>query len=72
MLDKGWRGQDLAKALGVTDSHISLLLSGKRMPSVEVLQKLASLTGLSMDTLAAEAGKKPPKRRPLRINGGEL
>lgn len=70
MIDANWNQADLAKALGVTVSQVSLMLSGKRNPSFHSLRKLNAITGISIDTLAQEAGKKPPRKKPIpKVNG---
>jgi len=65
MLDAGWSQADLARALGINHSYVSLLLCGKRMPSVDTLKRLSVVTGIGIDTLAAEAGAKPARKRPI-------
>ena len=73
MLDAGWGQSELAKALNVTVSHVSLILNGKRKPSIEIFQKLNHVTGISLEVLLKEAGKKPPRKRPIqKINGNAL
>lgn len=72
MIDAGWGQAELARALGVNYSYVSLILRGKRVPSVDTLKRLNEVTGIPMETLVAEAGKKPPRRKPIkRINGYE-
>lgn len=40
MYEKGWRQKQLAKKLGISESSISGLLSGKRKLSIELAKKL--------------------------------
>jgi transcriptional regulator with XRE-family HTH domain len=47
----GTRPSDLAKRIGVTPSYISHLLAGKRTPSVDIIRKLASATGITIENL---------------------
>jgi ribosome-binding protein aMBF1 (putative translation factor) len=70
MLDAGWGQAELAKALNINYSYVSLILAGKRIPSVETLKRLSDVTGIGVDTLVKEAGQKPPRKRPIpRTNG---
>jgi transcriptional regulator with XRE-family HTH domain len=41
--------RELAAALGVSESHVSYMLKGKRSPSLKVVTKLAQLLGVSLD-----------------------
>ena len=43
--------QEVAKSLGVTRSHVSKILSGNVSPSVEVLERMARLLGMTMEAL---------------------
>ncbi|MCW1932637.1 helix-turn-helix domain-containing protein [Pararhodobacter zhoushanensis] len=48
------RQRRLAEALGVTESHVSNIANGRKQASVDVLRKIAELTGLqSSDLLGA-------------------
>jgi transcriptional regulator with XRE-family HTH domain len=49
--EAGWTTQQVGKAVYVDQSMISLLESGKRSPSVQVLALLADLYGVSLDEL---------------------
>lgn len=71
MLDSGWRQADLAAALNINHSYVSLILSGKRIPSLEVVQNMAAVTGIPIETLADEIGKPPARKRPVRVNGAK-
>ncbi len=46
-----WNKTDLAKALDFSESYVTLLLSGEREISSNVMEKLTVLTGLSLDEL---------------------
>ena len=37
--------KDLARAAGISEGHLSMVLSGKRKPSAEVMRRLAEVTG---------------------------
>lgn len=41
----------LAQRLGVTRGHVSKILSGNVSPSVEVLERMARLLGMTMEAL---------------------
>ncbi len=45
--------QDLAKAIGMTPQHISLIEQDKAAPSLTVISKLAEQLGVSIDYLVA-------------------
>jgi transcriptional regulator with XRE-family HTH domain len=45
--------QELAKALGVTPQHISVVEQDKRVPSLTFLAKLAEKLGVSIDYLVS-------------------
>lgn len=53
---------ELATMAGVSLSHISLMMRGKRQPSVEVARKLARGLGVTVDELL-EALARPKARR---------
>ena len=42
---------ELADVVGVGKSHMSLILGGKRMPSAQVLKKIADAMNVSMDEM---------------------
>lgn len=67
MVDSGWRQADLAAALGVNYSYVSLLLRGKRRPSLRMVEKMAEVTRIPVGTLVAESGKPPPRK--MSMNG---
>jgi transcriptional regulator with XRE-family HTH domain len=70
---------DLARRAGITQSALSLVESGKRVPSLPTLQRLARAVRCRRDPLgllAAVAGRKPKPpiptgRRTAQPNGGE-
>lgn len=41
----------IASAAGVDKSHVSMILSGKRMPSFPVAKRMAEAMGMTMDEL---------------------
>lgn len=41
----------LAKELGVTRTHVSLVLSGKSVPSLPIAARIADRTGVTLDQL---------------------
>jgi transcriptional regulator with XRE-family HTH domain len=43
--------RDLAQSVGATPQHISVIEQGKRLPSIELLAKLAQELGVSIDYL---------------------
>lgn len=47
--DREMRITDLAQKVGVGHSHMSLIMSGKRMPSLEVAKRIATQMGVSLD-----------------------
>lgn len=47
---QGIKQKDLAKELGISDSHLCLLEHGKRMPSAELLNAIQK--GLNMEIYA--------------------
>jgi len=52
---KGIKGIDLAKMAGVTPSHISVLKSGRRMPSFFVLLRIAEALGVPLSYFKKES-----------------
>lgn len=42
---------DLAKQLGITPQHVSAIEKNHRLPSIEILDKLAEALGVSIDFL---------------------
>lgn len=58
--DRGWTQAELAAALPLSDSYVSMIETGARAPSATVLQRLAEQLGCSTDYLRAGAG--PPEQ----------
>ena len=50
----GLNQNQLAKAVGVTDSAICQYESGKRNPNILILKKMATVLGCSVDDLIKE------------------
>lgn len=53
---------EISRGTGYSLSHVSRVLSGKRMPSVVALGKIASYLGLTRDELCALLGVNGTKR----------
>ena len=49
--NRGWRQQDLSAQTGIARPNIARLESGKRMPKLSTLQKIAEAMGLRMEDL---------------------
>src|SRR5213593_4383206 len=45
--------RELCKEVGISHSHLSLVLLGRRNPSLKVARRLAEVLGISLDDLAA-------------------
>ena len=43
--------KELASAVGISESHMSLILSGRRDPSMRVWQKMREVLGLTADQM---------------------
>jgi transcriptional regulator with XRE-family HTH domain len=43
---KGLTSQELARMLGVSDAHLSMILSGQRSPSRKLAQRISEKTGI--------------------------
>ena len=52
---------ELARGTGVNLAHISLVLRGKRTPSLPVARRLAGVLGVSLDELAEYLESQKPK-----------
>jgi transcriptional regulator with XRE-family HTH domain len=46
--------KELAIRVGISQSHLSLILAGKRNPSLRVAKKLADVLGVTIDSLLAK------------------
>ncbi len=51
MTFRRWNRSELAKALDFSESYITLILNGDREPSREFMERLVSLTGLTLNDL---------------------
>ena len=51
-MDRGWTQQELADKAKLSKSTISMLEKGERKPSFEVLETLADIFNVNLDTLA--------------------
>ncbi len=49
-------GKELAEALGISDSYMSMLRLGQRRPSPEVAQKIEAVTGIPFKKLLLKEG----------------
>ena len=47
----------LAKLVGTTTSHISMVWSWKRMPSIQLTMKIAEVLGVTLDDVIRSIGK---------------
>lgn len=43
--------KELAKQIGISESHMSLILAGRRLPSLRVAKKMAAVLGTTVDQL---------------------
>ena len=50
--EKGWTQQELAKRARVSKSTISMLETGERKPSFQVLETLADIFNVNLDTFS--------------------
>ena len=65
--------QELARASGVSPSHLGRIETGQRFPSARILLKIANPLGLNQDELLTLAGYRSP-RSPTQVDssGGRL
>lgn len=49
-------GLALAQAVGITPAHVSMILNGKRTPSLPVAVKIAKHLGMTVDEFARRTG----------------
>jgi len=54
---KGLSNQEMAKLLGVSDAHLSMILSGQRAPSKKLAQKISEKTGIPILKLLYPQGE---------------
>jgi transcriptional regulator with XRE-family HTH domain len=52
---------EISARLGISESYLSLIETSKRAPTVDLLRKMAAITGLTMEALAPDpvAAAKP-------------
>ncbi len=50
-------GKQLADALGISDSYMSMLRLGQRRPSPELAQKIEAVTGIPFKKLLLKEGR---------------
>lgn len=58
--------RELARALGVHQSMVSMLAKGKRAPSATLLKQLHAITGVPLASLLHLADEPPPRHRRRR------
>jgi transcriptional regulator with XRE-family HTH domain len=56
---RGMKQNFLAACLQITPAYLSAILQGRKRPSVDVLARMADITGYSVDRLL---GRKPRRR----------
>jgi transcriptional regulator with XRE-family HTH domain len=49
---------ELSEMAGITQAHLSQILSGRRRPSIQLLFKLAKLTGVPVEAIEALSREK--------------
>ena len=49
-------GTELARKLGITDAHLSMIIRGRRVPSRKLAQRISSLTGIPVLNLLYPQG----------------
>lgn len=54
MTDKKIKSKDLALKVGVSPTHLSYVINGKRQPSIELLGALANLLKVSLEDLVRQ------------------
>jgi transcriptional regulator with XRE-family HTH domain len=53
-LFKNDKQRDIAHKLGITEGMVSLILSGKRSPSIKVARKIQKVYNIDLDTIYAK------------------
>jgi putative transcriptional regulator len=61
--DREWSQSELAEKVGVSRNTINRLEIRNRKPSVELLERLAGVLGLSLPELLSHGEKREPSRR---------
>lgn len=56
-------GAELARKLGITDAHLSMIISGKRTPSRKLAQRISTLTGIPVLNLLYPQRNGQPEAR---------
>ena len=54
---KEWNHRRFAKVLGIHESYLSKIFSGKRQPSLKVLFKICNVTGFSLKNVLKKGEK---------------
>lgn len=57
MKANGVRQVDLAPQFGITQAHLSRILTGTRVPSLELAVRIANLTGIPVASLLPSSGE---------------
>jgi transcriptional regulator with XRE-family HTH domain len=57
--------REVAAAAGIGESHVSLILSGKRQPSLDVALRIARRLRVSVDELARYLEDRRAEREPI-------
>ena len=60
-----------AETIGISQSHLSLILSGRRIPSLKVAKRLADALGVTVDSLLTEIVGKVAGEEKVEIVEGE-
>lgn len=55
----GWRREEVAEKLGVTENYVGMLERGERVPGIEILVKIADRMGTTISALLGERGDDP-------------
>jgi transcriptional regulator with XRE-family HTH domain len=58
---RGMKQKFLAEQLELTPAHLSAILRGRKRPSIDVLARLADVTGYSADRLLGRQRNRRPK-----------
>lgn len=55
--NKGLSNQAMAKLLGISDAHLSMILSGQRIPSRKLARRISEKTGIPLLNLLYPQGE---------------
>lgn len=69
--DAGLGIKTVGRELEISYSHISKIENGHKVPSPELLQKLAHIYGIDPEVLLAQIGVLPPDIREILATRGE-